>query len=221
MEPIPVIFENDELYVINKPSGISVQGGQGITHPLDEEFSKQVGQKIHLVHRLDKDTSGLMIIAKNPLAAAKWTKLISSKQVQKTYTAFCFGTLSKKKGVINDSLVQHGEVKNAVTNYEVISENEIEFGNAEDGTVQKVLVSKIKLDLQTGRMHQIRIHLGKNNCPIIGDDLHGNFKLNKLIKKEMKIKTLQLYAARLARPLDGKNHVFEIEVPDLTDKKLD
>ncbi|MCF0243098.1 MAG: RNA pseudouridine synthase, partial [Treponema sp.] len=122
MTQIPVLYENDEIYIINKPSGVSVQGGKGISHPLDEEFSKQVGNKIHLVHRLDKDTAGLMIIAKSPEAASKWTKLISSKQVQKTYTAWCFGSLKKKKGVINDTVIQHGESKTAVTNYQVMEE---------------------------------------------------------------------------------------------------
>jgi len=205
MSNIPVLYENDEIYIINKPSGISVQGGAGISHPLDEEFAKQVGQKVYLVHRLDKDTAGLMIVSKNPQAASKWTKLISSKQVQKTYTAYCFGTLSKKKGVINDTVVQHGESKTAVTNYQIIEEKDIQCGE------EQLHLSKISLELQTGRMHQIRIHLSKNNCPIIGDDSHGNFKLNKLIKKIYKIKTLQLYSTRLAVPIDGRNKVFEIE----------
>ena len=122
MTTIPVLYENDEIYIINKPSGVSVQGGAGISHPLDEEFSKQTGHKVYLVHRLDKETSGLMLVAKSPEAASKWTKLIASKQVQKTYTAYCFGKLAKKKGVINDSVIQHGENKIAVTNYRVISE---------------------------------------------------------------------------------------------------
>lgn len=221
MTKVPVLYENDEIYIINKPTGVPVQGGKGISHPLDEEFAKQVGNKIHLVHRLDKDTAGLMIIAKTPEAASKWTKLISSKQVQKTYTAYCFGTLSKKKGVINDTVIQHGENKVAVTNYQVTGERDIECawvtqeGEGQDKKeiqkTEKVHVSRISLELQTGRMHQIRIHLSKNNCPIIGDDTHGNFKLNKLFKKVHKVKTLQLYSSRLAVPIDGKNKVFEIE----------
>lgn len=213
MTTVPVLYENDEIYIINKPSGISVQGGAGIAHPLDEEFAKQVGQKVYLVHRLDKDTAGLMIIAKTPQAASKWTRLISSKQVQKTYTAYCFGTLSRKKGVINDTVMQHGENKIAVTNYRILEESDVSLKvQSENGEkTENIHISKISLELQTGRMHQIRIHLSKNNCPIIGDDSHGNFKLNKLVKKVYKIKNLQLYSVRLAVPIDGKNRVFEID----------
>lgn len=220
MTTIPVLYENDEIYIINKPSGVSVQGGKGISHPLDEEFAKQVGQKIYLVHRLDKDTAGLMIIARTPQAASKWTKLISSKQVQKTYTAYCFGSLSRKKGVINDSVVQHGETKLAVTNYSVLDEYDMDCTvQTEEGEKnEKLHISRIALELQTGRMHQIRIHLSKNNCPIIGDDTHGNFKLNKLVKKAYKIKNLQLYSVRLAVPIDGKNKVFQIEDGFLSEK---
>lgn len=202
---IEILYDNDEIYVINKPSGLAVQGGQGISHSLDVDFSEQVGQKIYLVHRLDKETRGLMIVAKTPQAASKWTKMIASKQVQKQYTALCFGTLKKKKGVINDSVVQHGEMKTAVTSYQIVDESEITLGE------EKIPVSMIQLDLQTGRMHQIRIHLSKNECPIMADDNHGNFKLNKLLKKEYKIKSLQLCSSRLSLPVNGKNVVFEID----------
>ena len=87
MNPTKILYSDEEIYVINKPAGLAVQGGKGITHSLDIDFAKEVGQKVYLVHRLDKETCGLMIVAKNPLAAKKWTKLISSKQVKKEYFA--------------------------------------------------------------------------------------------------------------------------------------
>lgn len=83
MKTISVIYENDEIILVNKEAGVSVQGGAGIAHPLDEELPKQLGCRIHLVHRLDKETAGILIVAKNPSAAAKWTKLIQTEQVQK------------------------------------------------------------------------------------------------------------------------------------------
>lgn len=223
---IPIIYENEEILIINKPAGLAVQGGQGVVHSVDRDFAEQMGYKIYLVHRLDKDTSGLMVVAKNPVAAAKWTKLIGSKVVKKEYIAVCAGTMPKKSGVINETIIQHGESKTAVTHYEVLKEWEVKTAGPTEtqprhpetqarhpelvsGSISMCL---LRLTLETGRMHQIRIHLAKNNCPIAGDDQHGNFKLNKLLKKSCGIKRLQLTAARLTIPLDGKERVFEIPV---------
>lgn len=182
-----------------------VQGGEKVAHPLDEELARQTGQKVYLVHRLDKDTSGLMIVAKTPAAASKWTKLIGSKEVEKEYIAVCIGTLPQKQGVINEELIQHGQVKTAVTNYKVLEEKQLEWEG------QTITLSKVSLVLQTGRMHQIRIHLAKQGCPIAGDDQHGNFKLNKILKKAAGIKQLQLFSVRLTIPLDGKSSVFTLD----------
>ena len=212
MNPIPIsiIYQDSEIFIINKKAGMPVQGGEKISHPLDEELAKQTGQKVYLVHRLDKDTSGLMIVAKTPAAANKWTKLIGSKEVEKEYIAICIGTLPQKQGTINEELIQHGQTKKAVTHYKVLEENEIEWEG------QKIILSKISLVLQTGRMHQIRIHLAKQGCPIAGDDQHGNFKLNKILRKAAGIKHLQLYSVKLTLPIDGKTNLFTI--PCITDK---
>lgn len=207
MNSIQIIYENDEIYVINKPSGLPVQGGEKITHSLDEDFAKQVGNKVYLVHRLDKETSGLMIVAKNPVSSNKWTKLISSKMVSKEYIAICVGSLKQKKGTIKENLVQHGEEKFAVTQYQVEKEVEFSYFDEKDKIEKKLSLSKIRLKLETGRMHQIRIHLAKQNCPIAGDDVHGNFKINKILKKQLKVKNLLLSSVRLSLP---DNMVFEI-----------
>ncbi|MBR5645997.1 MAG: RNA pseudouridine synthase [Treponema sp.] len=205
---ISIIHENSEILVINKPCGLAVQGGKGINHSLDKDLSIQTGYRIFLVHRLDKDTSGLMIVARNAAAASKWTKLIGSKDVRKEYVAVCIGTLKQKKGIITDDLIQHGQEKTAVTEYQV--EKEWSINCTKDGQTTEVFLSRIRLKLQTGRMHQIRIHLAKQNCPIAGDDLHGNFKINKLLKKEAGIKTLQLFSVKLTLP-DGKTFELPVE----------
>lgn len=207
MNSIEILYENEEIIVINKPSGLAVQGGENISHSLDKDFSQQLGYKIYLVHRLDKDTSGLMIVAKTPVAAGKWTKLIGTKAVKKEYIALCLGSLKNKKGTINDELIQHGQKKTAQTRY-VVEEEWIH--NSETGNIN---FSKIRLFLDTGRMHQIRIHLAKNGCPLAGDDQHGNFKLNKIVKKELKIKKFLLSSVKLTIPLEGQDKVFQIELP--------
>ena len=204
MNGLTILYEDEEIFVISKNSGLAVQGGANIKHSIDVDFADEIGQKIFLVHRLDKDTAGLMIVAKNPAAAAKWTKLISGKTVKKEYIAICAGTIEPKKGIICEKIVQHGEEKKAVTNYEVEKEIETECGK----------LSQIRLLLETGRMHQIRIHLPKNSCPIAGDDQHGNFKLNKQLKKTLGIKKLLLASVKLTVPLQTKNQVFEIPLPE-------
>lgn len=208
MNNIPIIYEDEEIFIINKPAGLAVQGGEKISHSLDEDFSKQVGFKVFLVHRLDKDTAGLMIVGKSAFAANKWTKLISSKIVKKEYIAICSGVPEKEKGIINEVVIQHGESKNASTKYNV----EKKWSETVDG--QKFDFCKVRLLLETGRMHQIRIHLAKQGCPICGDDQHGNFKLNKVLRKNFKIKQLLLAAVKLQLPIENQIKTFEIELPD-------
>lgn len=207
MNSIPILYENDEIIVLNKPAGLAVQGGENITHSLDKDFSIQLGYKIYLVHRLDRDTSGLMIVAKNPKAANKWTNLIAEKKVKREYIATCVGTINPKKGTITEELIQHGQKKSAVTNYTVEKEYILE---CEDDGI-KIPMTQIRLFLETGRMHQIRIHLSKNNCPIAGDDQHGNFKLNKKLKKNFKIKSLQLFSVKLSLPVENATKTFQID----------
>lgn len=230
MREIPVLFEDDEIFVINKPAGVAVQGGEGISHPLDEEFSRQAGFKVHLVHRLDKETCGLMVIAKNPKAASKWIDLIASKQVQKEYTAICFNEplingRKVKSGTISGSVVRKNgkneREQSAVTNFtveEVFAREIPVFSSNPEEESSKLLpltFSKIHLKLGTGRMHQIRIHLASVASPICGDDKHGNFKLNKIAKKTLKIKNLLLCSSKLTIPTgDGKSQTFQIELPD-------
>ena len=208
---IPIIYENDEIIIINKAAGLAVQGGQGVVHSVDRDFAEQLGYKIYLVHRLDKDTSGLMVIAKNPVAAAKWTKLIASKIARKEYLALCAGRMPSKSGIIKDDVIQHGDSKAAVTHYQVEKEWTVPYEN-ENGSGE-IPLCLVRLQLETGRMHQIRIHLAKNGCPIAGDDQHGNFKMNKVLKKVCKIKRLQLAAVKLTIPLEGSEKSFEIPVP--------
>lgn len=213
MNTIQILYDDEEIFVINKPAGLAVQGGQGIKHSLDVDFSEQVGHKVYLVHRLDKDTCGLMIVAKNAVAANKWTKLIGSKIAKKEYIALCVGKMHAKSGVIKEKLVQHGQEKSAITNYTV--EKQWKKSYLVDDVQKEIDFSQIRLVLETGRMHQIRIHLAKQNCPIAGDDQHGNFKINKLLKKHFKIKRFLLASVRLTIPINEKDMVFEIENPFL------
>ncbi|HBD67897.1 MAG TPA: RNA pseudouridine synthase [Treponema sp.] len=206
MSPLSVLFEDDELLIINKPASLAVQGGKGIFHSLDNELSEQVGYRVHLVHRLDKETSGILLVAKNSTAAAKWTNLIGQKEVVKEYLALCIGQPLIKgkplsKGVFTTSVTAHGKTQNAKTDFEVLA----------SGIVADLPLSLLRLTLGTGRMHQIRIQLAQNGCPIVADDQHGNFKLNKVLSKAG-IKKLCLCAFRVTLPLK-KEGVKTLSVP--------
>ena len=235
MKPIEILYQDEEIFVINKPSGLAVQGGQGVTHSVDRDLPQQVGCPVYLVHRLDKDTAGLMIVAKSPAAASKWTKLAGSGEVKKVYEAVCTGRISPEKGVIRESLVQHGAVRDAVTHYEVVckwtvdananANSEANSDNNYDGAskgnptknyaqAKTIPMQKIRLKLETGRMHQIRIHLAGKGCFIAGDDKHGDFKANKLLKKTCGIKRLLLASISLDIPICGERKVFTIPLPD-------
>lgn len=219
MNKIEILYEDEEIYVINKPFGMSVQGGVGIAHPLDEELAKQVGNKVHLVHRLDKETSGLMIVAKTPAAATKWISLISSKQVQKEYTAVCFGVpvvngKEQNSGTIQDKVQKSGRELSAVTHFQVEETKDVVIPATETAPESVIKISRLHLKLGTGRMHQIRIHLASVKCPICADDKHGDFKMNKKAQKALKIKKLQLASTKLTIPLNHKNAVFQIDTPE-------
>lgn len=204
MNQVAVLYENDEIFVIDKPAGLASQGGQGVSHSLDQDFARQVAQKIYLVHRLDKDTRGLMIVAKSSVASAKWTRLIAGKSVVREYLALCAGRMDTKSGVIKDSLVQHDRQKSAVTHFKV----EDEWTVTVDGI--SIPLSLLRLRLETGRMHQIRIHLAKNGCPVAGDDRHGDFRVNKILRRAG-VRRAQLASVRLELPLDSGRRIFTLE----------
>ena len=207
MQSFPILYEDDDLLIINKQSGIAVQGGEEIFHSVDKLLSEQMNQKIYLVHRLDKDTAGILVTTKNPRAAAEYTKMFAEKSITKEYAAFCTGCPSPASGKICDEIEHKGIRKQALTYYKTIKNAKKQInGHPYD-------FSMLNLSLGTGRMHQIRIHLQKTGTPIIADDKYGDFRINKLLKKEFGIKKLQLAAVKLTLPINGKPAEFEIPLP--------
>ena len=227
MKDLSILYEDDEILLVNKPSGTAVQGGAGVSHPLDEELPKQLGYKVYLVHRLDKETAGILIVAKNPKAAARWTKLIATDEVSKEYRAICIGNpvvggKPVNKGKIEGKLEAHGREQEATTYFEVLEECRVPVViQGEDGEETKeVPLSLLKITLGTGRMHQIRIQMSKCSAPLAADDQHGNFKANKLLRKAG-IRKLCLAAVKLTIPVGGKKQTFEIELPDHMKEAVD
>lgn len=208
MEHVKIIYENSEILIINKPAGLACQGGAKVARSLDKELSEMTGAKIFLAHRLDKETAGLMVAAKSAESAAKWSRMVSSGDVKKEYLAICAGRFEKKTMAMSGAIEAGGAMKSALTFCEALLCGEIDAG---DGRAARL--SLARLSLGTGRTHQIRIHLARSGHPIVGDDAHGDFALNKVLRKVARADRLMLASTRITLPLDGERKSFETEMP--------
>ena len=197
-----LIDNNDDFIVINKKSGVSVQGGTKSKNNLIDIFSNSdlfKDTKPYSVHRLDKDTSGVMIIAKNYNSAKLLTSLFRLRKIHKTYLAICHGTFKNKKGEIRGNLVKYEKEKKiselAITNYNVIKSNNF--------------FSFLELKPITGRKHQLRKQLSFMGNPIVGDT-----KYNILKSKNKNEKKLMLHAHKIKFLINNKKFNFKAELPD-------
>ena len=197
-----IIEDNDDFIVLNKSSGISVQGGTKSKKNLIDIFSKSKffdGTKPYSVHRLDKETSGVFIIAKNRETAQLFTSLFRLRRVHKTYLAICHGELLNDFGELNDSLVRYENskkiVENAKSKFKVIDKN-----------IQSTL---IKLQPITGRKHQLRKQLFALGHPIFGDKKYKNINY-----KNLKSKNLMLHSYEIKFIIKNKKFTYRALLPD-------
>ena len=195
------IENNENFAVINKPSGISVQSGTKSKRNIIDilRFSKEFqGCKPYVVHRIDKETSGILIVAKNRKYAQLFTSLFRIRKIHKTYLCVVKGELNNKKGTLINDLIHYENdrkiITKAITHYSVISSN--------SG------YSLIKLNPETGRKHQLRKQLLIHGHPIVGDNKY-NFHLHKLSKKG----TLMLHAYKLNFSINEIKYNFSVKPP--------
>ena len=201
MKEITVLFENETLLILNKPAGLPVQGGRGVNVSLDSLLEKTCIERPFLVHRLDKDTSGVIVTAKTKESAALCSAFFSNHQhgLIKKYLAVCTGILNKK-GTIRKTLHKKGKELEALTFYERLASIEKHFlKNSGEAEVLTGL-SLAELIPATGRMHQLRRHLAQLGHPILGDDKYGDFALNKKLKKQFALKRVLLHASSIYLP---------------------
>lgn len=190
MRALPVVYEDDDIIVIDKPSGLAVQGGERVRSSVDDLLEAVLQYRPHLVHRLDKDTSGLLLVAKTKESAAAYARLFAGRGVRKTYLAVCAGLPERTTGSIDVPVDTASGTKEAFTAYTVKASSGDAF-------------SLLEIELGTGRMHQIRVHLAGIGNPILGDDKYGDFALNKRLRKTHGLNRLLLHAHKLettARP---------------------
>lgn len=207
-----LISENDNFLVINKPSGLASQGGSNVTISVDDALvylnhklfsDDKIDKGYRLVHRLDRETSGVFLIAKNRNAATKLAKAFEEKIIKKKYLAVVHGIPKESNGVVANYLTK--DVKQQI---QKISSR---GGYAE--TKYQLLSTKDKYSLvefepKTGRMHQIRVHARFLSCPIVGDDKYG--------PEYPKTTNLMLHAREIALPSEifGEEYNFKAGAPE-------
>jgi len=214
-EVIPVLFEDEWLLVVNKPAGLVVHGGSGHDAGLIEALKEQRGlSDLRLAHRLDRDTSGVLLMAKNLEALRKLTESFRERDMQKTYFALVAGHLfahagrmSSKlaKGVVRGGermVIDSEEGKESVTDYQVM----IEYNR--DGFDYAMLA----LTPHSGRTHQLRVQLQNEGHPILGDGKYAE-KEQLAAYKSIRGKGLMLHAWRLRFNHPVTNRALEIKAP--------
>ncbi|MDR3123767.1 MAG: RluA family pseudouridine synthase [Treponema sp.] len=207
MKNLTVLFENDRCLVLNKPAGLAVQGGEGVAVSLDSLLAAEYSPRPLLTHRLDKDTSGVILAAKTREAAARFSALFAREAgpgVRKLYLGICAGRPAPPRGVIETALEVRSAVRFSRTFYRCL-DREDEGRNGE--------FSRLELELGTGRTHQIRRHLASIGHPILGDDKYGDFSLNKRLRRERGLKRLLLHSARLVIPAALCGFPLDVRAP--------
>ena len=203
-----IIDNNENFIVLNKSSGISVQGGTKSKKNLIDIFAKSEifqNTKPYSVHRLDKDTSGVFIMAKTRESAQLLTSLFRLRKVHKTYLAICHGELNKDSGEWNDDLIRYDGAKKIIekskTLYKVIDKNSE--------------ASLLELKPITGRKHQLRKQLYAIGQPIFGDKKYRLSNLNKGINKN-----LMLHSYQIRFMINDIRHTYTALLPEYFKKLL-
>jgi len=197
---LPIQYEDDAILVIDKPSGVAVHGGSGLSFGVIESMraTRPQAKFLELAHRLDRDTSGLLILCKKRSALVELHRMLREGEVDKVYFALVKGAVARKSLEMRQSLHKYvtasGERR--------VSVHEDGMSAATRATVLKAKngFSLLEVHLLTGRTHQIRVHLAHAGHPIVGDDKYGDFALNRELKQR-----LLLHAGKLAfrHPLTG------------------
>lgn len=209
-----VVHEDDALIVIDKPAGVAVHGGSGVDFGVIEQIRRARPQAklLELAHRLDRETSGLLIVAKKRSALVKLHDMFRDGGISKRYLALVKGRWTNP--------LQH--VRLPLHKY-LTPEGERRVRVSPDGKDSHSIVrlrarwenfSLVEVELKTGRTHQIRVHLTHLGFPLAGDDKYGDFELNRVLQKAG-LKRMFLHAARLSfkHPLDGGTLDLESPLP--------
>ncbi len=216
----PVLFEDEHLLVINKPAGVAVHGGSGVAFGVIEQLrmARPEAKFLELVHRLDRETSGILLIAKKRVALKILQEQFRERETDKIYLALVRGVWPSNKKVL-DKPLQKYLLEDGERRVKVVDKNHpdgmrsvtlVKVKSAlATGAASAHAFTLLEVTIKTGRTHQIRVHLASEGHPIAGDDKYGDFELNKALQKVaagVALKRMFLHAWRLkfTHPSSGK-----------------
>ena len=214
----PLLLEDDALMAIDKPSGVAVHGGSGVSFGVIEQLrqARPLAKLLELVHRLDRETSGILLVAKKRSALKHLQDQFRERETGKTYLALVQGSWPEKLKVIDSALhkflLPDGERRVKVTSKEdPDGMRSITLVKVAERLVDCTL---LEVTIKTGRTHQIRVHLASQGHPIAGDDKYGDFEWNKVLQKQG-LKRMFLHAWRLqfSHPATGKRVELKSNLP--------
>ena len=210
----PIVHEDASILVVDKPAGVAVHGGSGVSYGVIESLraSRPQTKFLELAHRLDRDTSGLLILCKKRSALVELHRQLREGEVEKIYAAIVKGVPDRDAFDIDEPLHKYvtgaGERRVSVKAGGMTAHTKVKV--AQKGREASLL----EIRLLTGRTHQIRVHLAHAGHPVLGDDKYGDFDLNRALAKQG-VKRLFLHARKLAfdHPLEKKRLRLESPLP--------
>ncbi len=236
----PILFEDEHFLAIDKPAGVAVHGGSGVSFGVIEQLrmARPQAKYLELVHRLDRDTSGILLIAKRRSALVNLQQQFKDRETGKTYLALVKGAWPTNKKVIDQPLYKYlvnggdddGERRvkvvakddpngmRSITLVKIAKTLQLPLPPAGEGRGEGAGVPNtftlLEVTIKTGRTHQIRVHLASNGHPIVGDDKYGDFELNKLLAKQhFKRMFLHAWHLRVVHPATEVEMALESKLP--------
>lgn len=220
---IPVLFEDDALIAVNKPCGIAVHGGSGLAWGLIEALRSQRpdARFLELAHRLDRETSGVLLVAKKRAALVGLHDMFREQRGDKRYLALVPGVWKEKSLQVTLPLYKYltpeGERRVRIAKGRDLQSPEVKAAETHFRLRQQYHgFALVEARLKTGRTHQIRVHLAALGYPIIGDDKYGDFALNKSLATSKRLERMFLHAAtmRCKHPVTGQPLAIEAPLPE-------